>query len=172
MQVGNGQLCTLHSMDIAGDGRDVIVGCWWDGTALIVDRERNAAAFRLDERVSAFVCGTYAVHRARSVPCFVYVTLFGEIRVLHGVRLAGVAAQTLDGAGWGGAGAEWDRRELPALCTGILYGVKLADAAGCVRALREQVAQAQAENRELAQRLREKGGDKTEGGENKEEGPT
>eukprot|EP00026_Physarum_polycephalum_P002989 Phypoly_transcript_02998.p1 GENE.Phypoly_transcript_02998~~Phypoly_transcript_02998.p1 ORF type:complete len:840 (+),score=166.08 Phypoly_transcript_02998:83-2602(+) len=157
LKVGTGQLCALRLMDLDDNGLDEIVACWWDGTTLIVDQDRNIATFKFEDRVSAFLCGYYAVHRGQNIACFVYVTLFGEIMVYHNVRIEGVAAQTLmdgdgEAAGWGG----WDRRELPSLYQGILYGLNARDAREYVARLRAELAQAENESRELLARVQNK----------------
>jgi Integrin-alpha FG-GAP repeat-containing protein 2 len=146
-------MCALRLMDLNGDGQDEIVACWWDGTTLIVDKDRNIATFRFDDRVSAFLCGQYAVHRAHNIPCFVYVTLFGEIVVYHNVRLESVAAKTLMDCE---EGSGWDRRELPALYSSILYNMNARDAREHVAALREQVEHAANKYKELLARVHNK----------------
>ncbi len=107
------------------------------------------------------------MRRAHSEPCFVYVTLFGEIVVYPGVRLESVAVRTLsDIAGGTGKIQEqqnrflipllffyyyysigWDRRELPALFHNILYDVNLEDAREYVAQLKAKLAQVESENR-------------------------
>jgi hypothetical protein len=97
------------------------------------------------------------VNRAQNIGCFVYVTLFGEIIVYYNVRIEGVAAQTLmdgdgEAAGWGG----WDRRELPSLYQGILYGLSVRDAREYIARLRAELAQTENESRELLARVQNK----------------
>lgn len=150
-------MCALRQMDMTGDGHDEIVACWWDGTTLIVDKDRNIATFRFDDRVSAFLCGHYAVHHGVSVPCFVYVTLFGEVVVYYNVTLeGGVSVQTLVDESSSGSMSGWDRRELPGLYNSILYGINTRDAQEYVSILKEKLAQAENEHKELLARVQSK----------------
>ena len=99
----------MHVMDMTGDGEDNIVACWWDGHTLIVDRDRNVVAFKFADRVSAFLCGNYAVQKHVPAPSLVYVTFYGEIIVYHNVRLDTVPVYTLKDKT---NTAEWDAREV------------------------------------------------------------
>jgi len=167
LKVGTEQLCTLNTMDMTGDGCEQIVGCWWDGVTLIADRARNLAVFKFEERVSAFLCGHYAVHRGHSVPCFVYVTLFGEIIMYHNVRLESIAVRTLtniamdatktEGTGGvrGGGGMD-DKKDLPGLYNSILYDMNRTDAREYVQELRAKLERVQTENKELMEKLQNK----------------
>ena len=93
------------------------------------------------------------MHREHNIACFVYVTLFGEIIIYYNVQIAGVAAQTLmDAEGAGG----WDRRELPSLYNGILYGLNMHDAREYVARLRAELAKATSESNELLARVQNK----------------
>lgn len=91
------------------------------------------------------------------VPCFVYVTLFGEVIVYYNVTLeCGVAVQTLvEDSGGGGMGG-WDRRELPGLYNSILYGLNVKDAHEVVEGLKEKLALAERERVELLGRVQNK----------------
>jgi len=146
LQAGNGQLCDLRVMDMTGDGEDNIVGCWWDGFTIIADKDRNVVTFKFDDRVSAFFCGDYSVQKGKPLPCFVYVTFYGEVIVYYNVRLDSIPIYTLKDKT---NTAEWDPRELPSLFNSVLYHLDITTGEEYIQSLRDKLAALQAENKLL-----------------------
>lgn len=75
------QLFGSTAFDLLGDGRGYLIASSWKGQTYIIDEDGNCVQFAFEERVQAFVAGSFTVQPSETRPCLCFVTYYDEIIV-------------------------------------------------------------------------------------------